>query len=124
MFYEYRTIGKKIVGYWENLDMEEEELWGYYFEDYEIGQGILNEAKSGDTTAKPVAKTKKGNQVRWASRVAEAFAKEKDITLDDFPSLEKITKQNILDLLKTRIPEPKPTPKSTASTPKSTASTS
>lgn len=36
MFYEYRTIGKKIVGYWENLDMEEEDPLGYYFEDYDI----------------------------------------------------------------------------------------
>ena len=93
----------------------------------EIGQGILNEAKPGDTkpvSTKTSAKTKKGDQSRWASKVAEAFAKEKDVTLDDFPDLEKITKQHILDLLKTRPPEPKPTPKSTTSTPKSTASTS
>lgn len=93
----------------------------------EIGQGILNEAKPVDIqkpTAKPPAKNKKAAQQRWASKVAEAFAKEKDITLDDFPTIEKITKQHILDLLKTRVPEAKPTPKSTASTPKSTASTS
>lgn len=92
----------------------------------EIGQGILNEAKPGD--AKPVStkisvKTKKGNQPRWASKIAEAFAKEKEVTLDDFADLEKITKQHILDLLKTRLPVPNPTPKSKASTPKSTAST-
>lgn len=93
----------------------------------EIGQGILNEAKPGD--AKPVstktsAKTKQGDQSRWASKIAEAFAKEKEVTLDDFAGLEKITKQHILDLLKTRLPVPNPTPKSTASTPKSKASTS
>jgi hypothetical protein len=92
----------------------------------EIGQGILNEAKPRDT--KPVStkisvKTKKGNQPRWASKIAEAFAKEKEVTLDDFADLEKITKQHILDLLKTRLPVPNPTPKSKASTPKSTAST-
>ena len=29
-------IGKKIVGYWENLDTEEEDPLGDYFEDYDM----------------------------------------------------------------------------------------
>ena len=65
----------------------------------EIGQAILK-----DTPNKPVTKTtktvKKGDGQKWASKVAQAFAEEKELTLDDFPGIEKVTKQHMLELLK------------------------
>lgn len=71
----------------------------------EIGQYILNETKG--RPSHPVQKDKQpakteGGQVnqKWASKVAQAFAEEKELTLDDFPGVEKVTKQHMLDHLK------------------------
>jgi hypothetical protein len=63
----------------------------------EIGQGILKETKP--TTKTVLGKTQ--NQ-RWASKVAQGYAEENEVTLDDFPGIEKVTKQNILDFLKSK----------------------
>jgi hypothetical protein len=70
----------------------------------EIGQYILNETK-GKTTQPPTRETVKQEKPsqttqRWASKVAQAFAEEKELTLDDFPGVEKVTKQHMLDHLK------------------------
>lgn len=65
----------------------------------EIGQAILK-----DTPNKPVTKTvktiNKGEGQKWASKVAQAFAEEKELTLDDFPGIEKVTKQHMLEFIK------------------------
>lgn len=71
----------------------------------EIGQGILKETK-------PTTKTVQGktqNQ-RWASKIAQGYAEENEVTLDDFPGIEKVTKQNILDFLKSKPTTSKSTP--------------
>lgn len=76
----------------------------------EIGQGILKDApvKSSEQKTK---KTENAGVQKWASKVAQAFAEEKDLTLDDFPGIEKVTKINILELLKTKDKTPKTTVK-------------
>ena len=65
----------------------------------EIGQAILK-----DTPTNPVTKTvktiNKGQDQKWASKVAQAFAEEKELTLDDFPGIDKVTKQHMLEFLK------------------------
>ena len=65
----------------------------------EIGQAILK-----DTPNKPVTKTvktiNKGEGQKWASKVAQVFAEEKELTLDDFPGIDKVTKQHMLEFLK------------------------
>ena len=62
----------------------------------EIGQGILKESRPRkEAPNKGVV----GEQ-RWASKVAEAFAVEKGLSLGDFPGVGKVTKQHMLDHLK------------------------
>ena len=76
----------------------------------EVGQGILRDTQGTDKgTDKDAVKgggKGKGKGVgdvqRWASRVAESFATEKGLTLDDFPGVLKVTKQHMLDHLKTQ----------------------
>ena len=67
----------------------------------EIGQAILK-----DTPNKPVTKsvktTNKREGQKWASKVAQAFAEEKELTLDDFPGIEKVTKQHMLEFIKNK----------------------
>ena len=68
----------------------------------EIGQGILKDSpvkSSNPSTKHPVAPTEQ----KWASKVAQAFAEEKELTLDDFPGVDKVTKIHILELMKTKI---------------------
>ena len=76
----------------------------------EIGQGILKDApvKSSEQKSK---KTESAGVQKWASKVAQGFAEEKDLTLDDFPGIEKVTKIHILELLKTKDKNPKTTVK-------------
>lgn len=67
----------------------------------EIGQGILKDVPTKPTTTKTPVKTQnKPEAQKWASKVAQAFAEEKEFTLDDFPGIEKVTKQHMLELLK------------------------
>ena len=66
----------------------------------EIGQGILKDAPTKAVDQNATKITKKGDSQRWASKVAQAFAEEKELTLDDFPGIEKVTKQHMLELLK------------------------
>jgi hypothetical protein len=68
----------------------------------EIGQGILKDVptKPTTTTKTPVKTQNKPDVQKWASKVAQAFAEEKELTLDDFPGIEKVTKQHMLELLK------------------------
>lgn len=67
----------------------------------EIGQGILKDVPTKQTVPqKPTKNTNKGEIQKWASKVAQAFAEEKELTLDDFPGIEKVTKQHMLELLK------------------------
>lgn len=67
----------------------------------EIGQAILKDAPSNPTTVQKTTKTvNKGQGQKWASKVAQAFAEEKELTLDDFPGIEKVTKQHMLEFLK------------------------
>jgi hypothetical protein len=79
----------------------------------EVGQGILRD--TGKDTVKETVKGVKGVKEtvkgvgkgtgevqRWASKVAESFADEKGLTLDDFPGVMKVTKQHMLDHLKTQ----------------------
>ena len=62
----------------------------------EIGQGILKESRP----RKEVANKGVVGEQRWASKVAEAFAVEKGLSLGDFPGVGKVTKQHMLDHLK------------------------
>lgn len=69
----------------------------------EIGQGILKDVPTKPTTTTtktPVKTQNKPDVQKWASKVAQAFAEEKELTLDDFPGIEKVTKQHMLELLK------------------------
>jgi hypothetical protein len=67
----------------------------------EIGQAILKDAPSNPITVQKTTKTvNKGEEQKWASKVAQAFAEEKELTLDDFPGIEKVTKQHMLEFLK------------------------
>lgn len=67
----------------------------------EIGQAILKDAPTRPTTVQKTTKiVNKGEGQKWASKVAQAFAEEKELTLDDFPGIEKVTKQHMLELLK------------------------
>ena len=67
----------------------------------EIGQGILKDVPTKSTTTKTHVKTQNKPEVqKWASKVAQAFAEEKELTLDDFPGIEKVTKQHMLEFLK------------------------
>jgi len=69
----------------------------------EIGQGILNNTtKTQKTVNKTTTHIHKEVGQKWASKVAQGFAEEKELTLDDFPGIEKITKHHILELLKTK----------------------
>jgi len=61
----------------------------------EIGQGILKDSRPRKEAPKSVV----GEQ-RWASKVAEAFAVEKGLSLDDFVGVGKVTKQHMLEHLK------------------------
>ena len=61
----------------------------------EIGQGILKESRPRKEVSKVVV-----DEQRWASKVAEAFAVEKGLSLGDFPGVGKVTKQHMLDHLK------------------------
>jgi len=65
----------------------------------EIGQAILKDTPNNQVT-KTVKTINKGEGQRWASKVAQAFAEEKELTLDDFPGIEKVTKQHMLEFLK------------------------
>jgi len=64
----------------------------------EIGQAILKDSPKEAVSMQK--NTNKGEEQRWASRVAHAFAEDKELTLDDFPGIEKVTKQHMLELLK------------------------
>lgn len=74
----------------------------------EVGQGILRDTGgkgkgvgNGDVGGKGKGNGKgSGDVQRWASRVAETFATEKGLTLDDFPDVLKVTKQHMLDHIK------------------------
>ena len=67
----------------------------------EIGQAILKDAPTKQTPVQKTTKTvNKGEGQKWASKVAQAFAEEKELTLDDFPGIEKVTKQHMLEFLK------------------------
>ena len=67
----------------------------------EIGQAILKDAPAKSTTVQKTTKiVNKGEGQKWASKVAQAFAEEKELTLDDFPGIEKVTKQHMLEFLK------------------------
>jgi hypothetical protein len=67
----------------------------------EIGQGILNDIPSKSSLSKKTTKiTNNAMCQKWASKVAQSFAEEKELTLDDFPGIEKVTKQHMLDFLK------------------------
>jgi hypothetical protein len=67
----------------------------------EIGQAILKDAPSKPITVQKTTKTvNKGEEQKWASKVAQAFAEEKELTLDDFPGIEKVTKHHMLEFLK------------------------
>lgn len=67
----------------------------------EIGQAILKDVPNKPVIAQKTTKTSnKGEGQKWASKVAQAFAEEKELTLDDFPDIEKVTKQHMLELLK------------------------
>jgi len=67
----------------------------------EIGQAILKDAPTKSTNVQKTTKTvNKGEGQKWASKVAQAFAEEKELTLDDFPGIEKVTKQHMLEFLK------------------------
>jgi hypothetical protein len=79
----------------------------------EIGQGILKDVPTATKT--PVKTQNKSEVQKWASKVAQAFAEEKDLTLDDFPGIEKVTKQHMLELLKTKNTQPKQTTKGSPS---------
>lgn len=69
----------------------------------EIGQAILKDTPSKSTTVQKTTKTvNKGEGQKWASKVAQAFAEEKELTLDDFPGIEKVTKQHMLEFLKNK----------------------
>lgn len=85
----------------------------------EIGQAILKDVpnKTVNTVKKSTGKVV---GQRWASKVAEAFAKEKDLTLDDFPGIEKVTKQHMIEHIKTKEvkDEGSPTPSVPKSSPK------
>lgn len=73
----------------------------------EIGQAILKDAPTNPTTVKKTMKTiNKGEGQKWASKVAQAFAEEKELTLDDFPGIEKVTKQHMLEFLKKKDTQP------------------
>ena len=65
----------------------------------EIGQAILKDTPNNQVT-KTVKTINKGEGQKWASKVAQAFAEEKELTLDDFPGIEKVTKQHMLEFLK------------------------
>ena len=69
----------------------------------EIGQGILKDVPHKSTvTQKTTKSVNKTESQKWASKVAQAFAEEKELTLDDFPGIEKVTKQHMLEFLKKR----------------------
>jgi len=65
----------------------------------EIGQAILKDTPNKSVT-KTVKTINKGEGQKWASKVAQAFAEEKELTLDDFPGIDKVTKQHMLEFLK------------------------
>jgi hypothetical protein len=65
----------------------------------EIGQAILKDTPNNPVT-KTVKTVNKGEGQKWASKVAQAFAEEKELTLDDFPGIDKVTKQHMLEFLK------------------------
>lgn len=74
----------------------------------EIGQGILKDVPTKSTITKTPVKTQNKPEVqKWASKVAQAFAEEKELTLDDFPGIEKVTKQHMLELIKKKDTQPK-----------------
>ena len=67
----------------------------------EVGQGILRDVPAKSTPVQKTTKSiNKGEGQKWASKVAEAFAEEKELTLDDFPNIEKVTKQHMLEFIK------------------------
>jgi hypothetical protein len=67
----------------------------------EIGQAILKDTPNNSVT-KNVKTKNKGEGQKWASKVAQAFAEEKELTLDDFPGIEKVTKQHMLEFIKNK----------------------
>ena len=67
----------------------------------EIGQAILKDTPNKTKSTTSIAKSQNKPEVqKWASKVAQAFAEEKDLTLDDFPGIEKVTKNHMLEFLK------------------------
>ena len=67
----------------------------------EIGQAILKDVPNKPAPVQKTTKNiNKGEGQKWASKVAQAFAEEKELTLDDFPGIEKVTKQHMLEFLK------------------------
>ena len=63
----------------------------------EIGEFIINNATDKKNKVKP---THVVTNQKWASKVAQAFAEEKELTLDDFPGVEKVTKAHMLEYIK------------------------
>lgn len=73
----------------------------------EIGQGILKDTPNKSNVTQKTTKTiNKLDCQKWASKVAQAFAEEKELTLDDFPGIEKVTKQHMLEFLKKKDTQP------------------
>lgn len=73
----------------------------------EIGQGILKDVPNKPNIIQNTKKIiNKGEGQRWASKVAQSFAEEKELTLDDFPGIEKVTKQHMLKFLQQKNTQP------------------
>ena len=71
----------------------------------EVGRGILDSVKEKSVekgVEKSIKKINKNSGVdqKWASKVSANYAMENNLTLDNFPGIEKVTKQHILDFLK------------------------
>jgi len=88
-----------------NLPVEKTQELVQLFNDslVEIGEYIINstDKKNKNTNSIPSTKQRIGsNNQKWASKVAQAFAEEKELTLDDFPGIEKVTKAHMLEYIK------------------------
>ena len=90
-----------------NLPIEKTQELVQLFNDslVEIGEYIINstDKKNNSKNTNSITLTKQriaSNNQKWASKVAQAFAEEKELTLDDFPGIEKITKAHMLEYIK------------------------
>jgi hypothetical protein len=68
-----------------------------------VGTGILNNAGlKKDSVIKKEAGGSKLVGQKWASKTAESYAQEQDVTLDDFPGVVKVTKPMIVSYIKNK----------------------